>query len=99
MSEPQPSELDGEPSADAVEREPAPGPPATPSIAPLRPRSCMGSFWALLGSIVGAIYLLNPTLGLFELLPANAPGIGNLDEAGAAALLIFGLRYLLVRRR
>jgi hypothetical protein len=59
----------------------------------------MGSVWALLGVLIGGIYILNPTLGLFELLPDNAPGVGNLDEAGAAALLIFGLRYLLVRRR
>lgn len=71
----------------------------SPSGAPPRPRSCMGSIWALLGVVVGGIYILNPTLGLFELLPDNAPGIGNLDEAGAAALLIFGLRYLLLRRR
>jgi hypothetical protein len=27
------------------------------------------------------------------------PGIGNLDEAGATAALIFALRYLFSRRR
>ncbi len=38
--------------------------------------------------IVGLAYLLNPTAGIFELLPDNLPIIGNLDE-GAAALLIW----------
>ena len=52
-----------------------------------------------LGVVLGTIYLLNPTAGLVELIPDALPGIGNLDEAGAAALLIFGLRYFLARRR
>jgi hypothetical protein len=52
-----------------------------------------------LGVVLGTVYLLNPTWGIFELVPDNLPGIGNLDEAGAAALLIFGLRYFLARRR
>ena len=46
--------------------------------------------------IVGALsamYLLNPTAGVFELLPDNIPLIGNLDEAGAVALLLSSLRY------
>jgi uncharacterized membrane protein YkvA (DUF1232 family) len=38
--------------------------------------------------IVGLIYLLNPTAGVFEIIPDNLPIIGNLDE-GAAALLIW----------
>ena len=64
-----------------------------------RPRSCGGSLAAGLGVVLGTVYLLNPTWGIFELVPDNLPGIGNLDEAGAAALLIFGLRYFLARRR
>lgn len=87
------------PSPGSVPEPPVAPPPAPAAPGPTPPRSCMGSFWALLGVLVGGIYILNPTLGLFELLPDNAPGIGNLDEAGAAALLIFGLRYLLARRR
>ena len=46
--------------------------------------------------IVGALsamYLINPTAGVFELLPDNIPLIGNLDEAGAVALLLSSLRY------
>jgi hypothetical protein len=40
------------------------------------------------------IYLLNPTLGLFELIPDNLPIIGNLDEAGAVAGLLMALNNL-----
>ena len=83
-------------AGDSVVR-PRPVPP--PPLEPQRLRSCTGTLWALLGILIGGVYILNPGLGLFELLPDNIPGVGNLDEAGAAALLIFGLRYLLVRRR
>lgn len=48
--------------------------------------------YALLG-LISAIYLVNPTLGLFELIPDNLPVVGNLDEAFFAALLIAVLRY------
>jgi hypothetical protein len=71
----------------------------TRPLQPERPRSCGGTLAAALGVLVGGIYLLNPTAGVLELIPDVAPGIGNLDEAGAAALLIFGLRYLLARKR
>ena len=70
-----------------------------PVPSPTGPRSCMGSLTALLGALLGGAYILNPTAGLFELAPDNAPLVGNLDEAAAAALLIFGLRYLFSRRR
>lgn len=46
----------------------------------------------LVGLACGA-YLANPTLGVFELIPDNVPGVGNLDEAGAAAILISCLAY------
>jgi uncharacterized membrane protein YkvA (DUF1232 family) len=39
------------------------------------------------------IYLVNPTAGVFELIPDNIPGIGNLDEATAVFLLISCFRY------
>ena len=39
------------------------------------------------------LYLLNPTMGVFELIPDNIPLIGNLDEVGATALLFYSLRY------
>ncbi|NTU76164.1 MAG: DUF1232 domain-containing protein [Anaerolineaceae bacterium] len=42
-------------------------------------------------AFVGVIYLLNPTAGIFELLPDNLPIIGNLDDGVAAILIWFGL--------
>jgi uncharacterized membrane protein YkvA (DUF1232 family) len=46
----------------------------------------------LLG-LLSLIYLLNPTAGIFELIPDNIPLIGNLDEAAAVTLLLMCLRY------
>ncbi|MBM3136687.1 MAG: DUF1232 domain-containing protein [Chloroflexi bacterium] len=39
-------------------------------------------------SVIGFIYLLNPTFGVLEIIPDNIPIVGNLDE-GAAALLVW----------
>lgn len=72
----------------------APAPVPVPQSPPPA-RSCLGTLAAAGGVALGALYILNPTAGVLELLPDNLPGVGNLDEAGAAALLIFGLRYLL----
>ena len=44
-------------------------------------------------AIIAVIYLLNPTAGLIELIPDNIPLIGNLDEAGAVAILVNTLGY------
>ena len=46
----------------------------------------------LLG-LLSAFYILNPTAGLFEIIPDNLPFIGNLDEAAAVALLLMCLKY------
>jgi hypothetical protein len=43
--------------------------------------------------IVSCLYLLNPGLGIFELIPDNLPIIGNLDEVTAAWLLLSALAY------
>ena len=42
-------------------------------------------------TVVGIIYLLNPTAGLLEVLPDNLPIIGNLDEGVAMMLIWYGL--------
>ena len=42
-------------------------------------------------AIVGFIYLLNPTLGIFELIPDVLPFIGNLDEGVAVIFIIAGI--------
>jgi uncharacterized membrane protein YkvA (DUF1232 family) len=39
------------------------------------------------------LYLINPTFGVFELIPDNIPLVGNLDEATATVLLVSALAY------
>lgn len=48
----------------------------------------------LIAIIIGGVYIINPTAGLAELIPDVLPFIGNLDEAGATALLLWGIREL-----
>lgn len=52
-----------------------------------------------LGGLLGLVYLINPTFGVFELLPDNLPFVGNLDEGGAMLLLWYGLLEWLDGRR
>ncbi len=42
---------------------------------------------------IALLYLINPTAGVIELIPDLTPIVGNLDEAGAAALLYSSLHY------
>ena len=42
-------------------------------------------------AILGLIYVLNPTMGIFEFIPDNLPLVGNLDEGAAFLLMWFGL--------
>jgi hypothetical protein len=67
-------------------------------LRPLSLRGVPASLVYLL-SIAGAVYLLNPSLGIFELLPDNIPFIGNLDEGGATLLVWYGLVELFEGRR
>jgi uncharacterized membrane protein YkvA (DUF1232 family) len=53
----------------------------------------MKTFFVILAGIFAFIYLLNPTAGFLEFIPDNIPVVGNLDEAGATALLIASLGY------
>lgn len=62
-------------------------------------QSCVGRLAALLIAALGALYLLNPTMGLVELVPDNLALVGNLDEAGAAGMVILALQYLAGRGR
>jgi uncharacterized membrane protein YkvA (DUF1232 family) len=43
--------------------------------------------------VLATLYILNPTAGLFEIIPDNLPLVGNLDEAAAVALLLMCLKY------
>lgn len=56
--------------------------------------------WSIyLLSLVGFVYLLNPTAGVLEFIPDNLPLVGNLDE-GAAALLVWqGISHLRQSRK
>jgi hypothetical protein len=42
-------------------------------------------------AVAGFIYLLNPTAGIFELLPDNLPIVGNLDEGASVLLILAGM--------
>jgi hypothetical protein len=55
--------------------------------------NAMRSLIVIVVTLLSAIYLINPTAGIFELIPDNLPLLGNLDEAGAVVLLLSGLRY------
>lgn len=50
-------------------------------------------------SVVGLVYLLNPTAGIIELIPDNFPLVGNLDEAAAGLLLWQGVNHFLQSRK
>ncbi len=43
--------------------------------------------------LLSLLYILNPTAGVFEIIPDNLPLVGNLDEAAAVALLLICLKY------
>ncbi len=57
------------------------------------PRKKSTSFVVGALAAVSALYLLNPGFGVFEIIPDNIPVVGNLDEAGATALLISCFAY------
>jgi len=61
----------------------------------MRSRGEMIGSWVVVGLCV--LYLINPTLGVFELIPDNLPIIGNLDEVAASAGLLWALKGLGVR--
>jgi len=46
----------------------------------------------LLLMLLAGVYLLNPGLGVFELIPDNLPFVGNLDEATAVAVFVYAWR-------
>jgi hypothetical protein len=65
-----------------------------------RPRSgVLRRGFALVGGAFCVLYLLNPGFGIVEVLQDNIPIVGNLDEAGATAFLIWAWRELFPRRR
>ncbi|MBN2389439.1 MAG: DUF1232 domain-containing protein [Anaerolineae bacterium] len=67
----------------------------------LKPLSLRGiPVWLVyLASLVGFVYVLNPTAGVLELIPDNLPLVGNLDEGAAFTLLWYGLVELFEGRK
>ena len=56
--------------------------------------------WLVLGlGVLGLVYILNPTFGVFELIPDNLPIIGNLDEGMAYFLVMLGIVELIEGRK
>lgn len=53
----------------------------------------MKSLLVALAGLLAFLYLLNPTMGLFEFLPDNLPLVGNIDDATATMVLLGALRY------
>lgn len=47
---------------------------------------------AILG-LLSILYIINPTSGIFELIPDNLPFVGILDELAASTLLLSCLSY------
>jgi uncharacterized membrane protein YkvA (DUF1232 family) len=45
--------------------------------------------------LIGLIYILNPTMGLFELIPDTLPVIGHLDESAAFLMAFYGIIELI----
>ena len=67
----------------------------TPILPPEQPLWAKIVAWATIAA--GSVYMINPGLGVFELLPDNLPIVGNLDEAAVVLIMFAALRYLGVR--
>lgn len=53
----------------------------------------MKTFLVLILAFASIIYLLNPTAGIFELLPDNIPFLGNIDEGLASFIIYSSFEY------
>jgi len=60
-----------------------------------RPDWAKALAWATVA--LGALYMVNPTAGIFELIPDVVPIVGNLDEAAVMFLVFGAMRYLGMR--
>ena len=67
----------------------------TPILPPEQPLWAKIVAWATIAA--GAAYMINPTAGIFELLPDNLPVVGNLDEAAVVFIMFGAMRYLGLR--
>lgn len=56
-------------------------------------RRCAVDLIMFAAGVFCVVYLINPTAGFFEIIPDNAPFIGNIDEAAVTAALLAVLSY------
>lgn len=54
-------------------------------------------YYILIG--ISGLYLLNPSAGVWEIIPDNLPIIGNLDEVAAVLLIMDSLRQLRKKKK
>lgn len=54
----------------------------------------MRNLTAIALGLLSIVYLINPTAGIFELLPDTIPFVGNIDEGLAAYVLFSCIEYL-----
>ena len=66
-----------------------------PILPPEQPLWAKIVAWATIAA--GSAYMINPTAGIFELLPDNLPVVGNLDEAAVVFIMLGAMRYLGMR--
>lgn len=48
----------------------------------------------ILAIVLSVVYIINPTAGVLEFIPDNIPLVGNIDEAGATAMLLWAIAEL-----
>mgnify|MGYP001567330172 CR=1 FL=1 len=53
----------------------------------------MKNILVIILALLSVIYLLNPTAGIFEIIPDNIPFIGNIDEGFASFILYSSIEY------
>lgn len=53
----------------------------------------MKKLFMILTVALSALYLIYPSLGIFEFIPDSIPVIGHLDEATAMMILLWALNY------
>jgi hypothetical protein len=70
-------------------------PERRPILPPEQPIWAKAVAWLTI--VLGGLYMVNPTAGIFELLPDNLPVVGNLDEAAVVFIMLAAMRYLGMR--
>lgn len=53
----------------------------------------MKSLLVAIAAFLSALYLVYPSLGIFELIPDALPFVGSIDEAAAMTILLACARY------